>query len=85
MGLLDEASRMIDLGARVNEGDRKGLTCLMACVRLGVGGGLDGKSAQAMKRQEVDGGGREADSGSVAGGGGESVANEVDADEEKYG
>ena len=42
-----------ELGARVNEGDRKGNTPLMAAVRRGVGGGLDGMSFAAKRRAMV--------------------------------
>jgi len=81
LGLLDEAGRMIDLGARINEGDRKGFTPLMACCRLGVGGRLDGSSLEAQKRLRVDGGGLETGSAVVSGDDGGPAA-EVSAEEE---
>mmetsp|Transcript_39060 Transcript_39060/g.87348 ORF Transcript_39060/g.87348 Transcript_39060/m.87348 type:complete len:1924 (+) Transcript_39060:98-5869(+) len=63
LGLLKEAEAMLALGARVNEGDKRGNTPLIAACRIGVGGGLDGLSAQAALRAAAD---RGLDESSVA-------------------
>lgn len=74
MGLFDVVQKLIALGSRVNESDRKGFTPLMAACRLGVGGRLDGLSFQARLRIAED---TASGDGSVSG-----DQLEVDAEEE---
>jgi len=54
LGLFDVVQKLLALGSRINEGDRKGFTPLMAVCRLGVGGRLDGLSFQARVRNEEE-------------------------------
>jgi len=73
LGLFDVVQKLLALGSRINEGDRKGFTPLMAVCRLGVGGRLDGLSFQARVRNE-----EESTGGSSVGG----DQLEMDAEEE---